>query len=235
MLEEIYTSGEYLAKNPTWHIEDSSWKAMQIIRMIAQNHLAPKTICEVGCGAGEIQKQLQEVMDNQCMFCGYDISPQAIELCKVRSNARLQFKLADIKQEQGVFFDLLLVIDVLEHLEDYFNFLREIRAKGQYKIFHFPLDLSMNMVVSGRLMKIREAHGHIHYFTKDTALQTLKDVSYEVVDYFYTSASIEVPSQEFKSEIKRRLLKLPRKLFFGIHRDLAARILGGWSLLVLAK
>ncbi len=65
MLEEIYTSGEYLAKNPTWHIEDSSWKAMQIIRMIAQNHLAPKTICEVGCGAGEILKQLQEVMDNQ--------------------------------------------------------------------------------------------------------------------------------------------------------------------------
>src|SRR5713226_2405450 len=103
MLEEMYTSGDYLVKKPTWHVEDSSWKAKQIIRMMTQNHIAPQTICEVGCGAGEILKQLQESMDNQCMFWGYDISPQAIELCKIRSNDRLQFKLADIKQEQAAF------------------------------------------------------------------------------------------------------------------------------------
>ena len=26
-LEELYTSGESLEKNPTWHIEESLWKA----------------------------------------------------------------------------------------------------------------------------------------------------------------------------------------------------------------
>ncbi len=54
MLENIYTSGEYAAKHPTWDVEHSSWKAKQIMRMMARNNIVPKTICEVGCGAGEI-------------------------------------------------------------------------------------------------------------------------------------------------------------------------------------
>lgn len=169
------------------------------------------------------------------LLLGYEISPQAFELCKSRSNDRLHFKLEDFTKEKGVFFDLILLMDVIEHLEDYFSFLREIKLKGQFKILHIPLDLSMNTVVSGKLIKFRETYGHIHHFTKDIALQMLKDVDYEVLDYFYTSQSIELPVHDAKSEIKRKLLKLPRKLAFAVHKDLAARVLGGWSLLVLAK
>src|SRR5579859_7683147 len=139
MFEELYTSGSYLEKNPTWHVEESPWKAKQVLRMIAQNNMVPGTICEVGCGVGEVLKQLQEHMDNESLFWGYDISPQAFELCKSRANERLHFKLADIRQEQDTFFDLILVMDVIEHLEDYFGFLREIRSKSQYKILHIPL------------------------------------------------------------------------------------------------
>jgi ubiquinone/menaquinone biosynthesis C-methylase UbiE len=97
MLKNIYTSGEYAGKHPTWDVEHSPWKAKQIMRMMARNIIVPKTICEVGCGAGEILKQLQENMDNQCMLCGYEISPQAFELCKSRENEKLHFKLADIR------------------------------------------------------------------------------------------------------------------------------------------
>lgn len=203
--------------------------------MMAKNNLVPKTICEVGCGAGEILKQLQVHMDEECTFWGYEISPQAFELCKSRSNERLHFKLEDFTKENGVFFDLILLMEVIEHLEDYFSFLRGIKPKGQYKILNIPLDLSMNTVMSGKLIKFREIYGHIHHFTKDIALQMLKDVGYEVLDYFYASQSIELPVHDAKSEIKRKLLKLPRKLGFAVHKDLAVRVLGGWSLLVLAK
>src|SRR5215472_18256240 len=47
MIEEMYTSGEYLEKNPTWHVEESPWKAKQIMRMLNQSGIAPRTICEV--------------------------------------------------------------------------------------------------------------------------------------------------------------------------------------------
>ena len=37
------------------------------------------------------------------------------------------------------------------------------------------------------------------------------------------------------SDTTKRLLKLPRALFFAIHKDMAVRVLGGYSLLVLAR
>jgi cyclopropane fatty-acyl-phospholipid synthase-like methyltransferase len=230
-LEELYTSGVYLGKNPSWHVEESPWKVRHIMPMMKRHHLKPGTICEVGCGAGEVLKLLQTRMSDTCTFWGYDISPQAIEMCKAKANDRLQFKLADFTQEQGVFFDLLLVLDVIEHLEDYFSFLRDIRRKGDYKILHIPLDLSVQTILRRNgLPKVREAYGHVHYFTKDTALQVLRDVGYNILDYCYTARAIEQPTHE----IPRNLMKLPRKLLFSINKDLAARILGGWSLLVLA-
>ncbi len=231
MFENIYTSGEYLKKNPTWHVEESPWKVKQIIRMMTQSSIVPRTICEVGCGAGEVLRQLQEYMDTICLFWGYEISPQAFELCKTRANERLRFKLADIGQEEDAFFDLILIMDVIEHLEDYFSFLRSLKSKSHYKIFHIPLDLSVQSILRrNALLGVREAYGHIHYFTKDIALQMLKDVGYEVLDYFYAPRSIGLANT-----IGKKLLIPPRKLFFAIHRDWAVRILGGYSLLVLAK
>ena len=235
MFENMYTSGDYLRKHPTWHAEDSPWKAKQIMRMMSQHNIVPRTICEVGCGAGEILKQLQEHLEHQCTLWGYEISPQAFALCQSRAKGRLHFKLADIRQEQDAFFDLILLIDVIEHLEDYFSFLREIKPKGHYKILHIPLDLTLDAIIRGTLHNKRELVGHLHYFTADIALQVLKDVGYEVLDYFYTPIALDFPENDFVSEIKRKLQNPLRKLLFAIRQDLAVRILGGWSLLVLTK
>jgi ubiquinone/menaquinone biosynthesis C-methylase UbiE len=232
MSEERYTSGEYLQFNPTWHVEESPWKAKHVYRMLERNGIAPETVCEVGCGAGEVLRQLQMRMVESCMFWGYDISPQALALAESRANDRLQFIFADIRREDTQVFDLILVLDVIEHLDDYLSFLKEIRPKGQYKVFHIPLDLSVQTVLRSRgLLKVREAYGHLHYFTKETALLTLQEAGYDILDYRYTARAIEEPTHE----IKRKLLKLPRKLLFSIHNDLAAHLLGGWSLLVLAR
>jgi hypothetical protein len=71
---------------------------------------------------------------------------------------------------------------------------------------------------------------HLHYFTKETALRTLTDSGYEVLDSFYTPRSIELGTTP-----GQMLLKLPRKLLFASHKDFAARLLGGFSFLVLAR
>src|SRR5438874_5172827 len=173
MLEELYTSGTYLEKNPTWHVGESPWKAREITRMMARNKILPKTVCEVGCGAGEVLRLLQGTMDPECVFWGYEISPQAFELCKSRANEKLHFKLLDIREEKDAFFDLILVMDVLEHMEDYFSLLRAIQQKSPYKIIHIPMDLSVRSVLRGYLLNYRRAYGHLHYFTKEIALQML--------------------------------------------------------------
>jgi SAM-dependent methyltransferase len=227
----VYVNGEYLTNNPHWHLDESPFKVSQILRMLAKNRLRPKTICDVGCGAGEVLKLLHEKMDDACVFRGYDISPQALEICRSRANERLQFKLGDVSHEEGIVFDLMLVLDVIEHVEDYFGFLTAIRPKSELKIFHIPLDLSVQTVLRKRgLLKRRELHRHLHYFTKETALETLKDSGYKLLDYFFTSHSIECGE-----EIGQKIARLPRRMCFAMHQELTVRILGGYSLLVLVR
>ena len=134
--------------------------------------------------------------------------------------------------ENPEYFDIAMAIDVFEHVEDHFGFLRKLKEKAEYKIFHIPLDLSVQSVLrSAPIINFRKSLGHIHYFTKETALETLKDTGYEIVDYFYTASSFEVSNRGWKGD----LLRIPRKLVFAVNKDLTVRILGGYSLLVLAK
>lgn len=227
----LYIDGEYLAKNPAWHVEESAWKALQILCMLRQNGITPKTVCDVGCGVGEVLKRLQTGLGTDCAFTGYDVSPQAIDLAKTRATDKIRFELGDFEGKTVDYFDLILVLDVIEHLPDYFSFLQKLVKKGRYKIFHIPLDLSVQTVFRRNgLIKRREMYAHIHYFSKETALRTLEEAGYEILDYFYTPRSIE-----FGASPGQMLLKLPRRLLFSVHRDFAARLLGGFSLLVLAQ
>jgi SAM-dependent methyltransferase len=230
--EELYTTGTYLEKNPLWHTEESPWKAEQVMRMLNRQKIVPKTICEVGCGAGEVLKQLQQKLTNECDLLGCDISPQAIEFCRSRANERLHFLLGDITKKPEIFFDLILVLDVVEHLEDYFLFLRNIKERALYQIFQIPLDLSVQTVLRATpLIRDRQRFGHIHYFSKETALQLLIDLGYQIVDYFYTAVALDLPSVNPKNFVMR----LPRKLLYSVNMDMAVRLLGGYRLLILTK
>jgi cyclopropane fatty-acyl-phospholipid synthase-like methyltransferase len=231
LAESIYETGEYVERNPTYHVEDSSWKATQILKMIEKHRLGPGTICEVGCGAGEILRQLQAQLPATTEFSGYEISPQAFALCQPRASERLKFHCEDLLTARSPYFDLLLCIDVFEHVPDYINFLNALREKAHYKIFHIPLDMSAQWVLRGRpILREREQAGHLHYFMKDTALSTLGDTGYEVIDWVYTGGAIDHPRS-----LKARLARLPRRVLASINQDFVARVLGGYSLLVLAK
>lgn len=222
-MTQIYNDGTYRENNPTWYEEDSPWKAMQIKRIIEKNFLNPNTICEIGCGAGEVLNQLSKHYDDEKEFFGYEVSPQALELCSTRSKQNLIFKLSNLLDDNTVYFDIAMAIDVFEHVEDYFSFLRKLKTKAKYKIFHTPLDLSVQSVLcSSPILKLRKSVGHIHYFTKETALEALKDAGYEIVDYLYTNSSIGLPKRGWKVN----LLKIPRKLFLSVDNDWAIRVFG---------
>lgn len=80
-------------------------------------------------------------------------------------------------------------------------------------------------------MGLRESVGHLHYFFKDSVLATLKDCGYVVLDYKYTASRLELPNQAFSSQ----LMRLPRRLLYSVNPDFAVRMLGGYSLMVLAE
>jgi hypothetical protein len=231
-METIYTDGTYLRNNPDWHVDDSPWKAKHIATMLDRHGIVPTTVCEIGCGAGEILRALSTHLEPATKYYGYEISPNAYGICSQKANERFTFRFANLLEEESAHFELVMAIDVFEHVEDYFGFLRKLRTKGQYKLFHIPLELSAQQVLRGTpLLDARRNVGHIHHFSKDTALATLEDCGYRVIDHFYTSGRTDLGGLGWKSQ----LMRIPRHALYSMSPDAAARMLGGYSLLVLAQ
>jgi SAM-dependent methyltransferase len=229
--DSMYQDGRYLASNPNWHQEDSEWKARQIHGALLANGIAPSTLAEIGCGAGAVLSALADLYPENVSFSGYEISPQAFEICRTKSRRNIQYHLDDLLSADA-WFEVVMAIDVFEHVEDYIGFLRRLKSKGAVKVFHIPLDLSVQTVLrSSPILNARASVGHIHYFTRETALATLRDCGYEILHESFTCGTLDLPTSGWKAP----LLRFPRRMMFRLHQNLAARIFGGFSLLVLAK
>ena len=227
-----YTDGQYFQDNPEWHSRESKWKADNILKILKKNRIDFNSVSELGCGAGLILHNLYRQLPSQVTFNGYDISPQAIELCSTLENDRLRFRQADILSSNIDRTDLFLCIDILEHVENYFQVIRCIRELSDHQIFHFPIDLSANALLRPqKILHSRDNVGHIHYFTKDTILALLKELDLSVIDHHYTNGAVVFPS----GGLGNRMANFSRRMLYKINSDLAVSLLGGYSLLVLTR
>lgn len=224
---EQYVNGDYFQRNPSWHVEDSEWKARQVAKILERNNLTPCSVAEVGCGAGEILRHLSTRLPSST-FVGYELSPQAFALCDARRTDRVSFEMKNLLDED-VRFDCMLCMDVVEHVEDYLGFLKSLKAKARCTVFHIPLDINVLSILRDQMLYLRGSVGHLHHFTASTALATLRDCGYTVVDHCYTTAFRDLPA----SSLKNRLARIPREALFAMSPDLMVRLLGGCSLLVL--
>lgn len=199
--------------------------------MLERNAIAPKTLCEVGCGAGEILVNLSRAMTLERIE-GYDLSDDAFAICSAKAQGNLRFFHQDINDSDRR-YDVLICMDVFEHVEDYIGFVRNLGDKADFKIFHVPLDMHVNALFRNGMMRARHAVGHLHYFIAETALATIEDAGLEIVDSFFTApfAKGGVPQKTPGA----RAMSLPRRLLFSISPNLLSKTLGGCSLLVLAR
>ncbi len=227
----IYSDGTYAEQNQALGDDNAAWKAGNIMAMLRLRNLQPKSILEVGCGGGGILVELQKQLGADVTFMGYEPMPEAFEKASGRSNERLHFKKTTVGDAPEAVFDLVLCLDVFEHVEDYFKFLRELRRHGKQFIFHIPLDMNTQMVARETPIKrVRQEVGHIHYFSKYTALATLEYCGYKIDHWFFTKSWTSAYRSLFA-----RLATIPRRFFFSFAPEWTARLLGGLPLLVLAE
>ena len=235
--EKIYKGGGGFleATQGTWHSEDSPWKALQVRKMIEKHHLQPRVIGEVGCGAGVVLHELSVSPGlKSTQFIGYDISDRAIEMAKALDDPpRLRFKLGDPLDDPSVEFDILLALDVFEHVPDYLGFLEKCQRQARHKIYHIPLDVNAASVVRNLVTRHRYTLGHLHYFDEDSALNSLRDTDHEVIDYFYTSGALELFGEH--PGVKTGIGNVLRWIVSKLSVRWSARLFGGYSLLVLCR
>ena len=126
----------------------------------------------------------------------------------------------------------MLVLDVVEHVPDPFEFLARFRGHADYFVFHFPLDLSaISVLRQSPLLYARETVGHIHYYTKGLVLATLTECGYDIVDWRYTGATFTAPQRTWKTRLASPL----RRAAYALNKDMGVRLLGGETLMLLAR
>jgi len=230
-VEKQYLDGSYFARNPEWDRQDCIWKASLVKSILDESGIEIKSICEVGCGSGDILAQLRDYYP-EYELTGYDISPQVKNFWDEHKVNNIHFHCGNFLDIDHKYYDCILLIDVIEHLSNPFQFLNAIRERAKYFIFHFPLDLSVSTILREKsLLNARIKVGHIHYFTKGLALAILRESGFNINLYRFTNAYLHIPNRSFKT----RLASFPRRLFYLVNMDFGARLLGGETLIALAE
>ena len=212
-------------------MEDSPWKAALVTKVLRDQGVTPTSICDVGCGAGFVLAELRKSYPDAELF-GYDIAPAASRFWADHDSLDIHFQIGDFAKTDRRSYDVLLLLDVIEHVPDPIEFLISLRGHARMLVLHIPLDLSALSVIRERpLLEVRDRVGHIHYFTKTLALALLQECGLDVLRWDYSGASSSAPRRSWRA----KAASVPRWLAYRLGRDLGVRTLGGETLVVLAS
>jgi SAM-dependent methyltransferase len=228
-MADIYKDGSYSQNNPDWHGTDAGWKAGKIADALRAASITFESCIEVGCGTGLVLEHLARHFPGKS-YVGYDISPDVTAFWKSRPKD-IAFHNTNLLETQNI-ADVILLIDVFEHVPDYMGFLRELSKHAEYFVFHIPLDMHVSGLLRDKQVYARSKVGHLHYFSQATALATLKDCGFET-----GSVSLTHLSQETVEGVsgKTRVANILRRSIQAFSPGLAAKLLGGYSLLAVCR
>jgi SAM-dependent methyltransferase len=228
-MKDRYNDGTYLSHNQQWHQEDSPYKASLVKQMLRNSAQDFMTCADVGCGAGRVTSILAKTFTDK-VFHGFDTSTDAARFWAENAAVNLTFSSQNFFDVQDR-FDLVLCLDVLEHVDDYIGFLKALRPRGSRFIFNVPLDMSVAKLLTGGLRFVREEVGHLHYFNTYTTLETLKYAGYRIENFFLSAMF----RRTMPRNLRQAFMLAPRLLTSLLGDRLSALITGGYSLVILAS
>lgn len=133
----------------------------------------PKRVLEIGCGEGHIVEIVKKMFP-ECYYVAVDIDNELIKLAKERGADEIGISETDpikLPYEDNS-FDLVLMIEVLEHLHKPYEAI--VEAKRLTKK-HFlasvprePLFRTLNFISFHHIMELGNSPGHINHWNKRT-------------------------------------------------------------------
>ena len=230
-MSNIYKDGDYwkLKGNETMHEEDSQYKVENALPLL--QGLTINSVLDVGCGSGKNLYLMHQNLTSKSL--GIDVSSQAIaHATSTYRDENLTYRLLDVT-ELNEPFDLCMCFDVFEHVDDYIGFLKRLTNKAKYFLFYIPLDLSVRSILLKNYLGTRARYGHLHYFTRESALATLNYSGFEVLKEKYAHGIVHMMTT--RRSLKPFLAFLPFYILRLLSERLAVTVIGGNSLIVLAR
>jgi len=217
----IYSDGTYISSNPSLHAEDSAYKMSYVVKLLEKVSLnrSQINILDIGGGAGLLGKFVCEWFVNR----GYtvsahalDLSEEMLELQKTNNPHIEKTFIGDIAQLGEEVFDLVLMIDVIEHIENCEQFAHNLNKYTKYIIYNIPIEINFfdslrNIAMRNRYYQIQtESLGHIHFFSSQTAALFVKH-HHKVIKKFFAGYASHFLLSSYPDYICQRK-KLIRKI-----------------------
>lgn len=230
-MTDRYADGRHLAENPRWHSEDAPLKADAVMRLLRSVGWTPAKVVDVGCGSGDVLRALRARLDagwgHDTQLVGWESSADAASLWTPTPGVTLRRGDPIAGGERG---DLVLALDVSEHVVDDVGFLRDLGRLAPRVLLRMPLDDSwLDQVRPARKRAARERYGHLHAYTRSVALDRVERAGWTVVATDYDRAPPVLDS------VRRRWMDRVRRVGLRVAPDLTVDALGGWSLMVAAR
>ena len=232
-------SKEYYKKNPSYHVEDAGFKWNNFKNSILKSEInlsQVRSIGEIGCGSGQILSLAKKSgLFKETEYVGYDTNLDAIILAKSLDGSIKYLNEDLVNKNLEKKFDILIVSDVFEHVDDYYSFLQTLRKKAKYLIFNIPLQMNLTSLL--RRKNVFEISynqvGHLHFFSSKTAKLALEKNGYSILYTTYARNRFFELKKQFT--IKKFLIAIPEFLLGLINEDLSCDVFGGYSLVVITK
>lgn len=194
---DFYSSGKYWDGRTEY---DSSYKVKLALRALsgAKVELQPGLrAIEIGCGTGPFLFPLAKALDaaiGKFELRGVDVAANAIEHAKrtaeVVGDERISFAVGS--SDVGGHFDLVFLMDVVEHVTDPFSFLRSLHGLAPLVVMHIPIEQSLAHSALSKPRQSYERYHHIHFFSIETLHLLVEEAGFEIVVMQLTAASPEV-------------------------------------------
>jgi ubiquinone/menaquinone biosynthesis C-methylase UbiE len=231
-VKNLYLSDEYIKRYSSLHEEDSLWKVSKILPLIDEllyrfdkNEI---NLLDVGGGAGLILSAVSTHIERNYSIkvnkFALDLSPGILEIQRKR-NPDLEKALNEDICKTSLArkeVDITLLIDLLEHVANPTEALKEIRRISKFAIFKVPLECSpfcgvLNFITWGATKSARELIGHINIYNFYSLIHQIEKNTGYVMDFFFTNVFDYFLASEYcKRNLRRKMVNSIAKCVFRI-------------------
>jgi len=164
-------------------VSPAAFHRRRVVVQLAKRYAGrPDQILDVGCGQGELLRELADAMPSAKVF-GADLSEQSLIDSRRRNPTFDLFELnltretfADTYANRISAFDFLVCCEVLEHIPDH-----RLAARHLLDLLR-PSGVAIVTVPGGKMSAFDKVIGHQRHYTPQSLQQLLAEAGFEVID-----------------------------------------------------
>ena len=213
-MTDIYNDNSYLEKNPSLHTEDSKFKFQNIKRFLSSIEVKNNRIkiLDIGGGAGIIGKLVLEYFQESGIvvsFHSLDLSTQMLKI-QLKNNPQIKKIInCSINECPKSNYDLVLMIDVIEHIEEKEDSAKILNKLGKNIIYNIPIEINFFDILKylksffRYYKRQKKRWGHIHFFSFTSSQSFLKR-HYKIIDSYFQPYCFHYRYSDNESYLKLR-------------------------------